>query len=263
MVLSDVCSELEVFIKKTEFNRIYLFGSLINRDGCQFDLQVSDIDTVCTFTDHCSYLKRWKAVRAAKDPVGRLNHQLLRMFKRTDASMPIVSIVPVSALELEFGIHKDRALQFFSHNKFLNIDTDKTGSIGNEYQTINPEIEGALDAVREAQRYRNKYLAISPSGSRSVSAYEGPDVLPKGLSRCAAQVRWARESNHNTGHRFDLNEGLIYILQLLTARRNEATEVDDLLQRVAVRMGGEENQVRYLRQTNYCFGRYWRKNHLI
>lgn len=237
-LLKSVCRDLGYFLKQTKFNNIYLFGSLVHKNGAQFDLQQSDIDTICPFKSGYTYLDRWKAVRIAEDPTSHLNLQLLRVLKRKDASDPIVSVVPVSTLELEFGIHKDKSPQFFSHNTFLNISNDQTCSIGKEYKPSSPKLEGALDAVRETQRFRNKILAISPLGICAINAYEGPDVLPKVLLRCAAQVRWAGEKNISPEQRFDVNEGLIYVLQLLVARRNESSNVDDVLQRVIIRMGG-------------------------
>lgn len=238
-LLDSVCTELEELCQRTEFVTILLFGSLIHKGGVQFDINQSDIDTICPFKPEIGYLGRWNAVRNAQDPVSHLNLKLLRLLKRSDASKAIVSVVPVTNMELELGMHKDKSAQFFSHNKFLNISDKKISSAGGEYKLNTPELEGAFDSIRETQKFRNKFLEISPSGIRSVDDYNGPDVLPKALLRCSAQLRWARNDNSMAGEqRFDVNEGLIYILQLLTARRNEATEVDDLLQRVAIRMGG-------------------------
>jgi predicted nucleotidyltransferase len=235
----DICSGLDDCLKQTDFSTIYLFGSLIHKDGDQFDCQISDIDTICPFQPGSNYLDRWRAVKKAEAPTSHLNLSFLKVLQRKDASEPIVSVVPVSDFELELGIHKDKSAQFFSHNKFFDISNEKTAPIGNEYKTGSPELEGAIDAVRETQKYRNKVLAISPSGIRFCREYDGPDVLPKALLRCAAQVRWAREINAKSDEqRFDVNEGLIYILQLLMARRNESQDVDDLLQHVTIRMGG-------------------------
>ncbi len=237
-IKKGVCSELNDWIDKTDLDSVYLFGSIIHKDGIQFDLQESDIDTVSPFSKNANYLSRWNTVKNCSESASHLNLQLLRIFNRKDASQPIVSIVPVSSFELERGIHKDKSPQFFSHNEFLNVKTQGIGSVGNEYKPLSAELEGALDSVREAQRFRNLFLSISPSGQRFVSDYNGPDVMPKKLARCAAQVRWACEKETKSDQRYDLNEGIVYILQLLTSRRNEDTSVDDLLQRIIIRMGG-------------------------
>ena len=135
-------------------------------------------------------------------------------------------------------MHKDKAPQFFSHNVFCSVKDETVGALGSEHTPSTPELEGVLDAAREAQRQRNKYLSVAPNGARLLGHYSGPDVLPKEFLRAAAQVRWAYENRPEADDRFDINEGLVYAMQLLVARRNEAAEVNDLLQRFVVRMGG-------------------------
>lgn len=236
--LDAVCREVGNWITVTRFANAHIFGSLIHKGGAQFDPQLSDVDLICCFAAGDSYLSRWTSIAAAAPSIGDLNLRLLKLFGRTDASKPIVSVVPVSSFELEAGLHKDKSTQFFSHNEFLCVSTKQIGPLGKEHQTVAAPLEGALDAVREAQRVRNKILAIAPTGTCSFEDYRGQDVLPKTLARAAAQVRWAREKNRKTEQRFDVNEGLVYTLQLLAARRNEAEPVDQLLQRIVVRMGG-------------------------
>lgn len=238
MHLHDITPIVREWLEKTEFSDAYIFGSLIHKDGVQFDTQISDVDLVCKFSTSQNYIDRWKTVNSAIDPTSHLNLRLLQKLNREDASEPIVSIVPVSFFELESGLHKDKSSQFFSHNRFYNVLTECEEQLGREHITESGEIEGMLDALREAQRYRNKILSIAPSGMRAVEPYEGPDLLPKILSRVAAQTRWAREDSRNAEERFDVNEGFVYMLQLLTARRNESTDVEDLLQRLMIRMGG-------------------------
>jgi len=237
-LFNQICEKLSDYQDNQIYQNTYLFGSLIHKDGVQFDKKLSDIDLISEFDPKSTYWERWEDVKQTEAPSSHLNLHLLQVLKRIDASNPIVSIVSVSNLELEHGIHKDKAPQFFSQNLFLNVKNGKTSSIGNDYQQKSPELEGAADAIRETQRFRNKFLSIAPSGIRFVEPYNGPDVLPKSLLRCAAQVRFVREKVSFPEKRFDVNEGLIYVLQLLVARRKENRYVDDLLQRVSIRMGG-------------------------
>lgn len=222
---------------KTGFTDAYIFGSLIQRGGAQFDHQ-SDIDVVCAFPPECSYLERWKIVTAAIEPTAKLNLELLQFLERSDATKPIVSLVPVSSLELHAGLHKEGAAQFFSLEGFLSIKTGDLRAIGNEHKPAEAPIEGALDSIRGAQRMRNAILALSPSGSSNLLSYDGPDPLPKDFARCSAQTRWKIVNDPDHDNRFDTNEGMSYALQLLTARRKDASEVELLRSRILVRMGG-------------------------
>jgi hypothetical protein len=146
--------------------------------------------------------------------------------------------VPVSEFELAKGVHKDKAAQFFSHNEFLSITEHTIGSLGKEHTALAAPIEGALDAIRETQRARNQMLAVSPAGLKTLKAFNDEDPLPKTLVRCAAQVRWALKPDLPPSQRFDVNEGMVYVLQLLVARRHEFAEVNDLVERLVIRMGG-------------------------
>ncbi len=236
--INDVSQCVAEWMGSTGFTDGYIFGSLVHKNGAQFDAQYSDVDIICRIVEDDTYLKRCQALQNANASVRDLNLALLKLFNRNDASKPIASVVPATSFELEFGLHKDKASQFFSHNEFHCVRSGSTTPIGKEHKQQSARNEGALDSIREAQRNRNKALSVAPNGSVVLDAYDGPDVLPKTFARCAAQVRWACEDNPRSEQRFDVNEGLVYTLQLLTARRKEAPQVDDLFHRTVVRMGG-------------------------
>lgn len=236
--LQGTTSDVAAWLSSTAFTSAHIFGSLIYRDGAQFDPAISDVDIVCSFPKDQRYLGRWRTLAAAEPKSLTLNSALLQRFARRDASKPIASLVAITTFELQNGLHKDKAPQFFSHNAFCSVIDGSVRQIGAEHTPSAPDLEGVLDAAREAQRQRNRYLAVAPNGSRLLGPYTGPDVLPKDFLRAAAQVRWAYENRPDADDRFDVNEGLVYAMQLLVARRNEAAEVNDLLQRFVVRMGG-------------------------
>lgn len=236
--LQGASSDVATWLSSTSFVSAHIFGSLLYRNGAQFDPKLSDVDVICAFGEDQRYLDRWRTLAAAEPIALILNQALLQRFTRADAGKPIASLVAVSSFELRNGLHKDKAPQFYSHNTFCSVTDGTVGPLGAEHTPSSPELEGVLDAAREAQRQRNRYLAVAPNGSRLLGHYSGPDVLPKEYLRAAAQVRWAYENRPEADDRFDINEGLVYAMQLLVARRNEAAEVNDLLQRFVVRMGG-------------------------
>ncbi len=239
----QLCSAVAKWLANTSFADAFVFGSVIHRDGSQFEPQRSDVDLISLFRPKESYLERWKSVIRASTAAEDLNLELLRTLGRQDASKPIASIVPVSDIELTFGLHKDGALQFFSHNDFLSITSGVTGPIGKEHIVQSAADEGALNSIREAQRARNKLLSVTPAGARQLQRYGQADPLPKAFVRCAAQTRWALVSYLPQSDRFDVNEGMLYALQLLVARRREDPAVNHLLERVVVRMGGRGEAV--------------------
>jgi hypothetical protein len=236
-MLAPVSEAVLEWLKASDFDDAWIFGSLIHKKGIQFSRENSDVDVICRFGAPDNYFSRWRSVTSATDAAGHLNLMLLRVFERKDATGPIVSIVPVTQSELDTGLHKDKANQFFSANKFYNVKSKEAACIGKEHTYCSVETESRYDAIRETQRYRNKFLSVAPAGGRAVEDYDGPDPLPKQLCRAAAQTRWALEPKHEEDERFDVNEGLVYVSQLLTSRRRELTLVNDLLQRLMIRMG--------------------------
>jgi predicted nucleotidyltransferase len=231
----SVSEVVEEWLNETNFSAAYLFGSLLHHDGVQFDPSKSDIDIVCLFSER-GYFNRWRTINDAREKVQSLNTDLLTLLSRDVASEPIASVLPVSQLELRHGIHKSGAVDFFSSNPFHCVGTGTHDHIGSSYESgLDGTLHGALDAVREAQVFRNKVLAVSPTGQCKVGQFESADTLPKKLTRSAAQVRFAHDKAQTTEERLDVNEGFVYMLQLLTARRSEHPEVEDLLRRVLVR----------------------------
>lgn len=99
---------------------IYLFGSLVYRDGTQF-VPGSDVDLAILFPED------------AKDAVERvawldklLRHKVELEKRLADLfghsrSEPICSVVALTTAETGADIHKDGAEQFFGNNRFLDL----------------------------------------------------------------------------------------------------------------------------------------------
>ncbi len=99
--------------------KIYVFGSLIHRDGEQFEAESSDIDLVVEIpTKIRSEVEIVEWLESLKQHKQKLEQTLFILLKRIDPSDPIVSVLPVTKEELYFDIHKSKAPSFFSGNKF-------------------------------------------------------------------------------------------------------------------------------------------------
>ena len=233
-----IFDEVRAWLSSTEFEQAYIFGSLIHKNGSHFLKDRSDVDLVARFENDLNCLDRVSCVTSALQSTHELNLKLLAQLGRDDAKNSITSVISVSEKELALGIHKDGSKDFFSHNEFANVATGDVSKLGATLRLRSARMESVLDALRKAQDYRNKFLSISPSGHRKVADFEGPDSLPKALSRSAAQVRWGREVRAADDQRFDINEGQVYLLQLVAARRNDCAELEELFKNLAIRMGG-------------------------
>jgi hypothetical protein len=234
----NIFNECRTWLDETAFNDAHVFGSLVNGDGAQFQKHRSDVDIVGHFQKDIDCLERASCVWGALAPTKKLNLWLLAELSRKDACDPITSIVPVLPRELELGVHKGGSKDFFSHNDFVCVNSGRASNIGKAKRHSSRRMDSVFEALMGAQGYRNKFLSVSPNGTRKVGTFSGPDSLPKDLSRSAAQVRWAREANAAENQRFDINEGQVYMLQLVAARRNQNINFEELFKVLSIRMGG-------------------------
>ena len=239
MELKDsIFAETQKWLSETSFREAHIFGSLISHDGTPFLTNRSDIDIIAEFQKNLDCMERFRCLCHALSSTHELNLQLLARLKRSAGDDPITSIVSVSPRELSLGIHKGGARDFFSHNQFECVSTGKVNSIGKSVRHSSRRMESIMNALRAAQGYRNTFLSVSPSGKRLANDFLGPDSMPKELGRSAAQVRWARETKGVESQRFDINEGQVYLLQLVGARRKEHIDIEGLFKVLSIRMGG-------------------------
>ncbi|MFL5382355.1 MAG: hypothetical protein ACJ8GN_07600 [Longimicrobiaceae bacterium] len=241
-LVHQVCDALADWQSQTRFPDVYLFGSLIHRGGFQFDPRRSDIDVVCVFGRTTDYASRAVIVENAFEATISLNATLMQLFRRADASQPIVSIVPLTTTELTAGLHKDGVDDFFPANRFISVTTREPVLLSAIHHRISPEIEGALSAIRGVQKLRNKALSLSPNGNGGLVPFDSADPLPKDLMRCAAQVSYALRCrdgrSRNPEERTDLLEGFDYVLYLVRARRRESIATEHLHTLVNARLIG-------------------------
>jgi predicted nucleotidyltransferase len=211
---------------------IYLFGSLIHKEGQQFSRN-SDIDLVVVMPQLDDALARHRWLESFSEHKEALEIQLMRLLGRL-AAEPSASIVAVTDTELAFDIHKDGHRQFFTANTFRNLSTDAntTGIPG--AGRASPDRCVAV-ALAFAQKIRNEYFAVSANGTSTLIAYEGPDPLPKQIMRAAAMAARAIGKTNGPGAEYDVQEGLDLLFNHLYTDRNRASALSELQDLVSVR----------------------------
>lgn len=241
-LVTQIINILKNWAKKhntKELSKFYLFGSLINGSGNQFLPDESDIDLIVILQDS-GPLNRAKICQKLQKAKHELEELLLSILKRKSKSKSnaLVSLVLVTSNEVVWDIHKSQKIKFFRDNKFLNLLDESDTSIPIEIDVpIGLDNREALSyiiqALEEAQKYRNKYLSINPNKSKE---YKEKDIFPKDLARSAAQVRSFDIKNEK--EKFDINLGNSYLITLLEQKaRTKSDEWSKLNSKVGERYG--------------------------
>lgn len=192
----------------------WVFGSLIHRDGAQFETALSDIDFVVVIPfaqapQRAAWLTGFRAHKA------QLELSLIPLLGRTDASHPIVSIVAVTDVEIAADIHKSGVTTFFRENTFTDLLSNHAAG---------PLLAGApiemSDTTRQVfqfvQGVRNKFLAISAARKMVLAPWDDViDPVPKDLMRMAAIA-----TERSRERKFDVQEGLDSITNHLYLQRD-------------------------------------------
>lgn len=215
----------------------FVFGSLIRDNGFQFS-GTSDIDLLVVIPDAVKGpWPRAKWLRDLHEKVAELESALLRAMKWEDASKQITSVVAATRAEIEADIHKQGAAEFFAKNEFFNlIDGSRhTGAPG--AGTVAQPRALATECFKYVQAERNRYLAVSPNGTTSMSDYDGRDPVPKATMRCAAMARQLVKPSKAPGAETDVRRGLEFIGNFLYRLEDSNEDYQNLQTKVSVRMG--------------------------
>ena len=233
---------------------IFLFGSLVYKNGLQFDSSSSDIDLVVGIPlDRTTAPERAEWIENLAVHKHRLELDLLQLLRRPDANSPICSVVAPTETEIRSDIHKDGAKYFFSQNLFRNL--------------LNQEPDGALpsagiaviddhlvsSSLQFAQKVRNVFLATSANGARRLAEWKGSDPIPKEVMRHAAMAAAARSGQRDPGVSFDVKIGLDYLTEHLYERRERSKHYYLLHDWVSGRRGarGTEEAASHLKPAMY------------
>jgi len=205
-------------VEDFEAKAVYLFGSLIYKDGAQF-MDGSDIDLVVVMPELAGAVDRWRWLRRFSEAVTGLEFKLMRELRRP-ATQPMVSIVAVTETELVFDLHKDGHRQFFTSNTFRDLvtSTDSEGLPNAGSSETDRFVAGALSV---AQKIRNDFLAVSANGTHRLTDHGGDDPAPKRIMRAAAMAARATGGTEGPGAEHDVKEGLDLLTHELYERRDD------------------------------------------
>lgn len=211
---------------------VYLFGSLIHKDGAQF-IESSDIDLVVVVPTISDAIERHRWLESFFEMKEELELALFRLLKRS-GNEPSVSIVAVTELEMASDVHKDGHREFFSANTFRDLSTgkDAVGVPGVATRTVDRFVASGLAF---AQKMRNEFFAVSANRTLRLADYDGGDPLPKRIMRAAAMAAKATGKATGPGAEHDVQEGLDLLTNVLYDRRNDSPGYFNLQDLLSVR----------------------------
>ncbi|MEQ8178163.1 MAG: hypothetical protein RIA10_07510 [Amphiplicatus sp.] len=213
---------------------VYVFGSLIYRNGAQFG-PASDIDLVLLFpTKLKTSEERLQWLQSLHAEKRTLENELAKALGRP-ADKPICSFVVPTAIEVEGNLHKDGSPAFFNSNRFLNLLTNKPteGLPGSGTQPVADPL--AQMCFRFAQKKRNQYLDVSGDGATAFADFDESDPLPKDIMRHAAMASALATPGYEKGAEYDIQAGLDFLTNKLYEARQTSPFMDELHNRISIR----------------------------
>jgi|TARA_Y100000815_G_scaffold208328_1_gene192506 hypothetical protein len=242
ILLDEVRNALVGWIDNHEitsaFDGVFIFGSLINRNGRHFVPQgsmASDVDLVLTFKDEIdTALARAEALKRVRGAVRSLEHETATVLQRATQE-PIYSILPLTKYEIHQCIHKGHDPKLFMSNLFLEVvsgervDGGLASYVDYDYHYENLE---AFSAIRLCQSYRNKFLRGNQVGWLAQDDFAGETVFPKEIMRASALLCFASGPKDDESRRTDLEEGQIYLLERLRELKDHSPELKLLVDKV-------------------------------
>jgi hypothetical protein len=246
-MIDNIIAELKAWLeaKKSdlEIKDIYLFGSAIYRNGVMFDEALSDLDLIVpipsAIDDPIDYLNWLQKLKAAKS---ELEKKMFFILQKQDSTKEIISIVPITQLELNHDIHKSGARNFFRTNEFLAINENQIikGSNLLEYSPL--DNENAIQVFEAVQSVRNAFLKnTSMKDVRLLEEKMSSDLLPKKLSREAAKVNSIYRGIKTSGDQFNLSYGNDFIKAKISEKIDSNNLYSDLYNWFDARCGGRSN----------------------
>jgi predicted nucleotidyltransferase len=224
-----------------EIGDVYLFGSTIYREGITFQPDISDLDIIVLIPEqHNTAVKRRDWIKQLKKHKAILEREMVFLMNKGHTDKEVISLVPITQLELNHDIHKGGARNFFRTNEFLNVDSGKIVEGKELVQYVDLSNELATQVFEAVQKKRNAYLKITASRDEQVLTVkmENTDPLPKELAREAAKVNAIIRSIQQPGDQFSLPFGTDFLRTYLFQNLINNKELEQLYFWVDARSGG-------------------------
>jgi predicted nucleotidyltransferase len=225
--LDEIRGVVDAFAKRCHAElgvpAVYLFGSLIYRDGERFTEEFSDVDLAVVMPV------------GTTNPVGRatftmqllpmkieLERELTATLSRP-TTVTVCSLMVVTQREVGADIHKDGAEGFFANNEFLEVlsDTRYHGFPGAAGKPVTDRL--MRQCYRFVQKKRHAYLGVAANKRGALEPFSGEAPLPKDLLRHLAMASALGETVL-PGAEYDTQEGLALILNFLTSNSDKRPE---------------------------------------
>lgn len=220
---------------------IYVFGSLIYKNGAQFN-DKSDIDLAIIMPEIPDALDRANWLETLLHHKVLLEDELGKRLGRVDRSAVLSSFVVATVPEVAANTHKDGAAEFFSANRFLDLSSDeiRDGLPGAGERMAAERLVG--ECFRFVQKTRNVFLGVNALGTPTLEPFDDKsDAAPKPTMRHAAMIQFLTDSGDaNPGEEFDLDIGADTLTMLLHERRKRLSALCAIY---SARRGGRAERV--------------------
>jgi len=210
--------------KEIDSGRLFLFGSLINFDGKQFNSNKSDIDLIIEFPKDLTNaiaIRNWLLILKKKKEI--LEQKLTFLMKKDSNSEEIVSLLPVTQIELSYNLHKSNVRNFFEINEFYEVETDlsEKGSVLFPPQKLESEL--MIQAIESTQKVRNDFLKNSAIYDfKKLDWAEEDRAIPKELARHCAKIKASISGEIFNADALNLSLGVDFLKSLLSDKRDNS-----------------------------------------
>lgn len=237
-ILSELSAWARKVVKEIGSGGVFVFGSLIHRDGAQFDPDTGDVDLVVRFPTHIRNAEDRKIWLTKLHPLKIEIELKLATLLNRDQKKAICNFVVPTSFEIWCDVHKGPAVEFFSKNFFFDLLSEQINegfSGAGKRPVTEPLVQQCLGFVQSA---RHRYLDVSANRNTSFVDFDGGeagDVLPKPLMRHAAIVSSLSSDPDDAKARYDVQFGLDYITNELYRVRDQSDFLNGIHDRISRR----------------------------
>ncbi|MBR0648858.1 nucleotidyltransferase domain-containing protein [Roseomonas terrae] len=224
----------KLIIKERGAEKVFLFGSLVYRNGAQFT-PLSDIDIVIKFGTSMNALQRAIWLEQFLPYKKQLELTLLQTLERRVVE-PFASVVAVTQIEIDLDIQKENQPSFYSSNIFIDLPSGTlVGGLPGAASSAPCDrlLAGSISAT---QKVRHQFLSVAANNRGGLPQFDGDDRVPKPIMRAAAMAR-ALADGLGKGAEYDTRLGLDHLTKFLLNHEADNEHLGKLNQLLSERGG--------------------------